>query len=288
MFRSRSLLMIGTLCFCAVIGRLRAEVYQLRFSSGPVSWVTAIPVDDGKTFIALVPPEVEPDMGVALVHDGSSQKARISMDPVTRLIVAKAEALSAEPVSLREDSNVPDGFRVEARGGLLRGSIVGRIQRISGKILPLALLKVLYTETAPPISGEAVMDPSGQLLGLSYEPKGSSDVFILPVEVIHRSLQEMKLHAKILRPWIGLMLSPDRMEPRVTQVLPDSPASRAGLREGDLLMKVGTRPVSSYEEAVNAFYYLQPEKAEPVEIMRESGLRTLSIVPMDRSYRKGE
>jgi serine protease Do len=56
----------------------------------------------------------------------------------------------------------------------------------------------------------------------------------------------------------------------VAQVAPDSPAAAAGIRQGDVIMGVGAKPVASVDEAVRAIHAAEHHgHAVALRIMRD-------------------
>ena len=66
--------------------------------------------------------------------------------------------------------------------------------------------------------------------------------------------------------------------PRVGWVEPDSPAQRAGLREGDLIIRINDRKVSNWEE-VNLIIATNPKARLRLDIEREGVIITKEIAP---------
>ena len=57
----------------------------------------------------------------------------------------------------------------------------------------------------------------------------------------------------------------------VTEVEPDSPAMQAGIRNGDIIVKIGEETVSSFRELRTVLLTLEPSEIENVLIMRSNG-----------------
>ncbi|MDH4179923.1 MAG: M50 family metallopeptidase [Armatimonadota bacterium] len=68
-------------------------------------------------------------------------------------------------------------------------------------------------------------------------------------------------------------------EPRVREVMPDTPAARAGLLPGDELLGVGSKTGLSVDEIREAIQK-HPGKPLDLEIEREGEAKTISITPM--------
>lgn len=112
-------------------------------------------------------------------------------------------------------------------------------------------------------SGGVLVDLDGRVIGicsaLERDPvTGRSTMgFAVPIEVARRVAEDLILHGRVVRGWLGVdvrALSPAlarawSLDPehavRIVSVDRDSPADRAGLRPGDVLWRVNGEPVSA-------------------------------------------
>jgi S1-C subfamily serine protease len=65
-------------------------------------------------------------------------------------------------------------------------------------------------------------------------------------------LSLLTLLAPVADGWLGVYLASDRVEAIVVEVIPDSPAAKAGLQAGDVLLAVGDRATGTREEFMAA------------------------------------
>lgn len=84
-----------------------------------------------------------------------------------------------------------------------------------------------------------------------------------------------------------LGLVPYTGAPRVMRVTPDGAAAAAGLREGDVVLAAGGRPLASARELIDA---IRTSVGEPLElrIERAGGVLTLTVTPEERVAEGGE
>lgn len=76
--------------------------------------------------------------------------------------------------------------------------------------------------------------------------------------------------------WLGVGLADtDDRGARIAEVFEDGPASRAGLRSGDVILQVGEAKIESAEDAGNAIRKMEPGKEVQVRIMRNEEERTM-------------
>jgi S1-C subfamily serine protease len=106
---------------------------------------------------------------------------------------------------------------------------------------------VLETNAAVNVNGDGgpMMDGSGRVVGmvtLNYHEAKLTGLAI-PINRLKETLQRCMTRSP--EPWLGFQVD---SKLRLGPIAPSSPALRAGLKEGDLLLKLGDRDVKSPEE----------------------------------------
>jgi serine peptidase DegS len=141
----------------------------------------------------------------------------------------------------------------------------------------------------PGNSGGALVDTQGRLIGVntaifsSGTPLNSEGIgFAIPVNLARGVMAQLIEHGRVLRGWLGVHAS--RIAPGdgpnlglengqrgvlLSAVLPHGPASRAGLRVGDVVLSLDDQPVASPEEALNHVARLAPGSLIRVRASRE-------------------
>ena len=158
--------------------------------------------------------------------------------------------------------------------------IVSKVHWFQGDVLPLAVLRVNHSQ-APPAAGSGLYDADGKLVGLirqtTHNNKTSS--YCLPVEVITRTLKDFRLNKQVNRCWIGIIMDQLVAAPIIEGVRPASPANKAGLLKGDIILSVGAQNVTDCAEVVDAFYYLVAGASEKIRIIRGTKVMELDVMP---------
>jgi C-terminal processing protease CtpA/Prc len=94
--------------------------------------------------------------------------------------------------------------------------------------------------------------------------------------------QDQRVHRN-LRNLFGLVVESSsrggQEEVTVTEVLPNSPAERAGMREGDVLTRLGRRAIEDFRDLANALSRLQQGERLSIQVERDGRLRTLRLMP---------
>src|SRR5438067_3407308 len=120
----------------------------------------------------------------------------------------------------------------------------------------------------PGNSGGPLLNIRGELIGINTAIYGKAQGigFAIPISRAQRIVQELISHGAVEAPWVGLAvqtltpeLAPhfsrrDRQGVLIRTVEPGSPAARAGLNRGDILLSLDGPPLHSSEE------YLQRER----------------------------
>ncbi len=158
--------------------------------------------------------------------------------------------------------------------------VVGKIHRFQGKVLPLAVLRLNHKKAAPQ-PGSGVYDRKGKLIGLVRQAvfDDSKSSYCLPIEVVQRILMDKKRNEHVSRCWIGIIMDELVAAPIIESVRPDSPAKKAGLQNGDVILSIGGAEVREYAEVVDAFYYLIAGEQKKFKVLRGTEIKEFIITP---------
>ncbi|HET8876941.1 MAG TPA: S1C family serine protease [Casimicrobiaceae bacterium] len=150
--------------------------------------------------------------------------------------------------------------------------------------------------TSPPTtdwSGAALIDGDGKLLGIGSlivreatdgDTKLPGNVFV-PIDLLKPILADLVRQghrAGPARPWLGV--SADELQGHlfVTKVLPDSPAERAGLVVGDIILGVGTDPVRNQDEFYQHVWARRQAGDEvPLKVLKGVDVKDIAVRSMD-------
>ena len=134
-----------------------------------------------------------------------------------------------------------------------------------------ALVDLIQTDApiSPGNSGGALVGPDGRVIGVSvaYIPPAARAVsigFAIPAPRVRDAIDELLADGEVDEAYLGVGLSP--LSPQIAQqfgidaaggaivleVDPTSPAGRAGIRPGDVIVRVGGRPVDAVEQVLGA------------------------------------
>ncbi len=210
-----------------------------------------------------------------IVNDADSRVA-IYQIPADALDVAKNTVTLGSSLGLKAAQDVYTS-PVE-KGG--KASVVSRINRFQGRVLPLAVLRLNHGKPAPK-PGSGIYNADGKLVGLVrqtvYNAPNSS--YCLPSEVITRIRNDYQRNGKVSRCWIGIIMDELVAAPIIESIRPDSPAKKAGLEKGDVILSIGAQTVTKYAEVVDAFYYLVAGESKKFRVLRGTEVKEFDVVP---------
>jgi S1-C subfamily serine protease len=213
---------------------------------------------------------------------GQRLSARVSgRDPSTDLVVLRLEQKIDAPVARwSSTSNLRVGElvlalartrrgHVVASSGILSGLIKGPMQTWRGGEIDQFIRPDL--NLYPGFSGGPLVNSQGELLGLNTAGLHRSGITV-PSSTVQRVAAELLEKGGVQRPFLGLAMQaaslPESLRTRlnltasegllVTHVEPGSPAEKAGLLLGDVLVKIGDQPVADTESVQQ---FLRTQKA---------------------------
>jgi Do/DeqQ family serine protease len=242
------------------------------------------------------------EIEVTLTDSRRARARVIGTDPDTDLAILKIE-LDKLPVIVLGNSDTLDvGDQVLAIGnpfGVGQTVTSGIVSALGRTQLGINTFEnFIQTDAAinPGNSGGALVDVNGNLLGINtaiYSRSGGSMGigFAIPVSTARLVLDGIVKDGQVTRGWIGVEpneLSPELAETFgvkasegviITGVLQDGPAAQAGMRPGDVIVKVDGKNVGNVSELLTAVAALKPGTAAPFNVRRADTLVELSITP---------
>lgn len=235
----------------------------------------------------------EADSVTAALADGRELAARVvGADPQTDIALLKVEAGAALPtVPWGNSDQLRVGNWVLAMGNPfgLGGTATAGIVSARGRQIGAGPYDD-FIQTDAPInpgnSGGPLFNTQGEVVGVNtaiFSPSGGNIGigFAVPARLAMRIVEDLRDDGKVERGWLGVSLQPldrelaqalgttDTKGALIAAVEPGTPAARAGLRPGDLVLAAGERRVESPRDLASAVADAKPGAQIALTVVRD-------------------
>jgi serine protease DegQ len=224
--------------------------------------------------------------------DGRTLPAKVvGTDPETDLAVLKVNATDLPTITLANPDQSHVGDVVLAIGnpfGVGQTVTQGIISALGRSHLGINTFEnFIQTDASinPGNSGGALIDTNGNLVGVNsaiYSRSGGSMGigFAIPVSLAKQVMEQIIRQGGVTRGWVGIEaqdITPQLAESfklshtrgsLIAGVLPNSPAERAGLKPGDILLEINGNRVADSSTMLNLIAGLQPNEKATLKIAR--------------------
>lgn len=231
----------------------------------------------------------------------------VGADELSDIAVIKVDARNLPTAELGDSDKLRVGEWVIAVGnplGLGSTVTVGVISALNRRKLMVDegryLEVAIQTDAAinQGNSGGALANIHGQLIGINTAiaaPPGGGSIgigFAIPINHVKKVVREIIVQGKTIkrtRPWIGVYFDavrpslmkrlrlPDLNGVAVGEVVPNSPADRAGLRVDDVIRQFGGRAIRSTQDLLEEIMKRQPGDRVDVVVLRQGKVVNLSV-----------
>jgi serine protease Do len=235
-----------------------------------------------------------------ILYDKREFKGKVvGSDPRTDLAVIKIDAKDLPTVRFGESSKLKTGDIVLAIGnpfGLNQTITMGIVSAVGRSNIGLADFEdFIQTDAAinPGNSGGALVNTNGELIGINTAIFSTSGGymgigFAIPGDMVKSVMDSIIKHGKVIRGWLGVTiqnLTPDLAKSLniketagalISGVEKDSPADKAGLKRGDLIVELNGKKVDDSTMLRNMVSQSAPGTKVDFKIMREGREKTVA------------
>lgn len=237
------------------------------------------------------------------LNDGREFSGKImGQDPNTDIALVKIEAAQLPYLQLGNSDNLEIGEWVIAIGntlGLQATLTVGVVSAKGRSNLALANVED-FIQTDAAInrgnSGGPLLNLSGEVIGMNTAIATSSGSggyvgigFAIPSNLIKHIMEELLATGTVTRGYIGVTLQPIDQDlaqaldlkqlggALVANVAKDSPAEKAGLKQGDVIQSYNKLPVANIASLRNAIVLMPPGKKVNLTILRNGTTMDVAV-----------
>jgi S1-C subfamily serine protease len=292
------------------IDQARVSTVALEYNSGDPHGLrrvaTGVVFTSGGDVISVrVEPKEERDRESIVARDSSGHEhpARfVAADPDTGLTLLKVEAKDIRPIqptaraALLGAAVFLIGHPYDLGQSVSLGNVAGLDRRVRYGARPLGGLIQVQVALHPGDSGALLADRKGGWLGLIRgglaTPGAKEDDntlgFAIPALDALWVAKQLLLHRKVDRAYLGVKLAVDSSDPgaEVAEVLPGSPAGKAGLLEKDRIVKLDDWPIRSRNDLTDRLDRIAAGAEIAVEYARGPARSNLSVRTIGRPSRE--
>lgn len=212
-----------------------------------------------------------------ILNDNSKYTAKVvGTDPSTDIAILKIEGSGFQPIPLGNSDDLKVGEWVLAVGNPFNLTSTVTAGIVSAKARNINLLSdrskqdvipiesFIQTDAAvnPGNSGGALVNTKGELVGIntaiaSQTGSYSGYSFAVPVNLVEKVMRDLIDYGIVQRGYLGVQINDITQEIKtknnlpntkgvfVAKVVEDGSADKAGIKDGDVILKIGTKEVNS-------------------------------------------
>ncbi len=288
----------------SIAKKIFPSVVKVETRNAMVRVATGVVLDKDGLIVttALVSPREEKI--IVTTTDGQRAEAKfLGLDPQTHLAVIQAKGINLTPITLGKADKLPPGSwigvisispentpavtqgivssvapdRLRLNVWVTRGASGSPVVNKDAQMV--GLLRGIYTDEQPVVFEfrEREVVGSGYVLSQAEAPS-SGMALAVPVEIVKSVSAEIREKGKVSRGWMGISMGENedgRVE--IYDVSKDSPAELAGLKEGDIILKIEGEAVTSAAMLASAIRSRKPGQDIKLEIERQGKIQEIKL-----------
>jgi Do/DeqQ family serine protease len=237
------------------------------------------------------------------LNDNSKYTAKIiGTDPSTDLAVLKIEGEGFQPISLGNSDDVKIGEWVLAVGNpfnltstVTAGIVSAKARNINllsdrsgGSTVPIESFIQTDAAVNPGNSGGALVNTRGELVGIntaiaSQTGSYSGYSFAVPVNLVQKVMRDLIDYGVVQRGYLGVQISDINQEIKekeglkdlkgvfIAKVIEDGSADKAGVKDGDVVLKIGSKEVNSVAQLQEEIGKRRPGDKVSITLRQKDG-----------------
>ncbi len=242
-----------------------------------------------------------------ILADGTQLPAKvINTDPFADLAVLKAEGQMPAVAAFGNSDALKPGETVIAIGsplGEFKNTVTVGVVSATGRTLDTGrgyqMEDLIQTDAAinQGNSGGPLVNLNGEIIGINtlivrggYGTAVAEGLgFAIPANTVRLISQQIIEKGYFARPYLGIRWQTiypalarrynldAEWGAYVSDVLPDTPADKAGLQHGDIIVRIGDQVIDEKHSFVNTLFTYQPGETVEIEVVRDGKRVTLSV-----------
>ncbi len=279
-----------------IVASLTPSVVAVRMTRGDdTTKASGVCVQAGQILTSAHALEGATSVSVITADGHTLPAAEAARDPVTDLALLTVDAASTYPATLGASEGLEVGQQVVgvavSASGHHRWVDVGEIASFNRSFVwgqGVSVPGLIDTDmtAGEEHSGGALVDGRGAVIGILVVPPGSSTAGLaLPIDQARDVAAQLTARGSAAHGWLGVWATDDTDRPgggaRVQGVVPGSPADRAGVVQGDVIVDLGKTgtptAISSVTQLMSEVGKRKPGERLNVTLYRDRGKRHYTV-----------
>ncbi|MBW2622208.1 MAG: DegQ family serine endoprotease [Deltaproteobacteria bacterium] len=243
------------------------------------------------------------EITVRLANEKEYKAKIIGRDPTTDLALLKINDKGNLPfIRLGDSEKVQVGDWVVAIGNPfgLDHTVTAGIISAKGRVIGAGPYDDFIQTDAtinPGNSGGPLLNLKGEVIGINamISSVGQGIGFAIPADMAKGVVAQLKEKGKVTRGWLGVVFQEvtpelaksfnlkDRSGALISDVLPDGPAKKSGLKRGDIIITFNGKKLEQYSDLPALVAQAPVGSAADVTIIRDGKEKTISVTLGERS-----
>ena len=235
-------------------------------------------IENAKSLTVIMDDKEEHSATVVGYHEGND------------FALIKINVTGLTPVKLGNSDHLIVGDQVAAIGnplGEMTNSLTVGYISVKGRDVTIdnSIINMLQTDTAinPGNSGGPLFNMKGEVIGITTAKSTGNAVesigFAIPINDVKQMITELMENGHISAPYMGIKVTNERdgMGVYVNSVEAGSPADKAGLKKGDLILAIGEYETISLSALDKALRNFEPDQTTTIQVYRTRQVLELTI-----------
>ncbi|MBD6614355.1 PDZ domain-containing protein [Komarekiella sp. 'clone 1'] len=234
---------------------------------------------------------------VSLLDGRTFEGKVLGLDSVTDIAVVQIPTTNLPFIELGNSDFVQSGQWAIAIGnplGFQRSVTAGIISAVDRSARDIGIsnqhIGMIQTDAAinPGNSGGPLLNARGKVIGVNSAVISTAQGlgFAIPINTAQKIAQELITKGKVEYPYVGIEIQPNNnfnifgIQKRgvlIVNVVPDSPANKAGLRLKDVILEINNQPVNTVDEVIQLIKESQVGSNLKIQVLRKYRLLKLAL-----------